>query len=148
MIFIKNCEKWLNINMHRFIVVSCIIYLLLDTLKIRYECTMCQKKCIISFYYIMCHCIKCGWCIPKSKRIFLLAWVFDQKKQKKVWRIAPLCLFWTLWMERNKRWFENVELSSQVIKCCFMASFLEWITLYMKNQSLTMISLINWLCLM
>lgn len=107
-----------------------------------------KKKCIISFYYIMCHCIKCGWCIPKSKRIFLLAWVFDQKKQKKVWRIAPLCLFWTLWMERNKRWFENVELSSQVIKYCFMASFLEWITLYMKNQSLTMISLINWLCLM
>ena len=41
----------------------------------------------------------------------LLGWhdSFVGKKSKKAWRAAPLCLLWTLWKERKKRDFNDVE---------------------------------------
>ena len=44
-----------------------------------------------------------GWVFPFSVLQVLLAWQRAQvgKKRKKVWRAAPICLFWTLWHERN-----------------------------------------------
>ncbi|RVW12727.1 hypothetical protein CK203_111677 [Vitis vinifera] len=43
----------------------------------------------------------------------LLGWhgSYVGKKRKKVWRAAPLCLFWTIWRERNIKSFENGEHS-------------------------------------
>jgi hypothetical protein len=32
----------------------------------------------------------------------------------KVWRLAPFCLMWCLWQERNARNFENVDFSDRV----------------------------------
>ena len=39
----------------------------------------------------------------------LLDWngIFVRSKRKKTWKTAPLCLFWTIWNERNRRSFEN-----------------------------------------
>jgi len=30
-------------------------------------------------------------------------------RAKEVWRLAPLCLLWCIWRERNSRLFEDVE---------------------------------------
>ena len=34
---------------------------------------------------------------------------FVGKKCKKAWKLAPLCLFWTVWKERNMIAFDNEE---------------------------------------
>ena len=40
--------------------------------------------------------------------------------------MAPLCLFWTLWKERNGRTFNDVEQSDQAIKSAFLYTFGNW----------------------
>ncbi|RVW75063.1 hypothetical protein CK203_056012 [Vitis vinifera] len=44
------------------------------------------------------------WVLPSSVKEILLGWygVFVGKKRVKVWGAAPLCLFWTVWKERNR----------------------------------------------
>ena len=52
-----------------------------------------------------------SWVLPSSIREALLGWLGPcvGKERRKVWRSAPLCLFWIVWKERNSRAFENVE---------------------------------------
>lgn len=54
-------------------------------------------------------------------------------------------LFWTLWKEKNKRPFENIEQLSQVIKSSFMCIFLDQVRVYIDDYSLTMIGFVDWL---
>jgi hypothetical protein len=47
------------------------------------------------------------------------------KMVMKVWRMAPLCLMWSIWKERNARCFEDkeltmVELSNRFLKLLFL----------------------------
>ena len=43
------------------------------------------------------------WVLPSSVKEVLLVWhgSFVGKKRRKVWRAAPLCLFWMVWKEKN-----------------------------------------------
>ena len=38
------------------------------------------------------------------------------KKRKKIWNSIPLCIFWTVWKERNKLAFRGGSLSIQKLK--------------------------------
>ena len=68
------------------------------------------------------------WVMPSSIRDALTSWwgVFIGKKRKKVWKAVPLCLFWTLWKEGNRRAFEDFELTDHAILRSLMYMFLEW----------------------
>ena len=46
-----------------------------------------------------------SWVLPSSIREALLGWLGPcvGKEKRKVWRSAPLCLFWIVWKERNSR---------------------------------------------
>ena len=48
---------------------------------------------------------------------------FVGKKRNKAWKVAPLCMFWALWRERNKRVFDNYESTNQAIKIFFYIYF-------------------------
>ena len=62
-----------------------------------------------------------NWVLPLTVCQFLLAWQSASvgKKRKRVWLAAPLCLFWTLWNERNKAAFENETPSVLRMKLLF-----------------------------
>jgi hypothetical protein len=45
----------------------------------------------------------------------------------KVWRLAPFCLMWCLWQERNSRDFENVDFSDRVAED-YVQHFYTWIS--------------------
>lgn len=64
-----------------------------------------------------------------SVRDVLLSWYrsFVGKKRKKVWRIDRLCLFFTVWKERNMIALKNTENVDQTIKQYFIFNFLEWV---------------------
>jgi hypothetical protein len=43
-----------------------------------------------------------------------------------VWGIAPLCLMWTIWRERNARCFEDLEKSKDEFKIILVKSLFNW----------------------
>ncbi|KAJ9700572.1 hypothetical protein PVL29_006059 [Vitis rotundifolia] len=47
------------------------------------------------------------WVFSASVRNLLLEWKIKGigKKRCAVWRMAPICLFWCIWGERNRRMF-------------------------------------------
>ena len=62
------------------------------------------------------------WVLPSSILQTLEGWrgSFVGKKRKDVWRVGPLCLFWTVWKARNKIAFEDATLSIQKLKSSFV----------------------------
>ena len=67
------------------------------------------------------------------------------EKQKKVWRVIPLCMFWSLWKERNRRAFKTKEIIYQSPKSIFLCNLLLWVRMYIDEGSQTMIDFIDWL---
>ena len=75
----------------------------------------CDKE---SCDHILLHCSKASllwqlvfslfgvvWLVHSSVKEMLLGWHgrFVGKKRNKAWNVAPLCLLWTVWKERNRR---------------------------------------------
>ena len=85
------------------------------------------------------------WVMHSTVRGTLLIWhdLFVGKKQKKVKSTAPVCLFWKLWKETNRRAFEDSEQTQQAIKLSFMNTFLEWVRLYIDEVPMTMIGFVG-----
>ena len=56
----------------------------------------------------------------------LLSWnrVLVGKKRKKAWKVAPLCIFWSIRRERNRRAFEDKECLDQTFKSFFFFVFI------------------------
>ena len=69
-----------------------------------------------------------NWVFPLTVRQSLLAWQGAKvgRKHKRVWMEAPLCLFWTLWKERNKATFENKTPSVHRLKSTFVCTLWSW----------------------
>ncbi|RVW42122.1 hypothetical protein CK203_085788 [Vitis vinifera] len=77
----------------------------------------------------------------------LLGWhgSFVGKKREKAWRAAPLCLMWTIWKERNRRTFDDMERNNQDIKFIFLYTFVNWVRVYIEEHTLSLIDFVDWL---
>jgi hypothetical protein len=51
-----------------------------------------------------------------------------------VWRIAPLCLMWSIWIELNARSFEDLEKIREEIKNILVKSPFSWAVAYNISQ--------------
>ena len=126
---------------------------------IQFKCSVCYAH-EESIDHILLHCEKTRvlwellfsifgvyWVIHSTVTETLLGWhdFFVGRKQKKVWRTTPLCLFWTIWKERNRRYFKNVELSIQRLKFLFLCNLLSWSNLFIENTTLFLVYFIDWL---
>ncbi|RVW35300.1 putative ribonuclease H protein [Vitis vinifera] len=65
-----------------------------------------------------------SWVLPYSVKETLLSWhgSFVGKKRNKVWRAAPLHIFWTVWKARNCLAFKDDMVSVQRLKYSFIFS--------------------------
>ena len=68
------------------------------------------------------------WVFPASVRNLLLVWKVKGlgKKRRAIWRLAPICLFWCIWGERNRRTFQEEEISDPCLRNLFFWSLLKW----------------------
>ena len=65
-----------------------------------------------------------SWILSCSIKETLLGWhgSFVGKARKKASQVPPLCIFWTMWKERNLIAFDNEELSIQRLKNSFVCN--------------------------
>ncbi|KAL6342504.1 hypothetical protein AAG906_012100 [Vitis piasezkii] len=66
------------------------------------------------------------WVLSGTVKDTLLGWhgAFVGKIRKKAWQMAPLCIFWSVWKERNLLAFGNEVLSIQRLKHSFSRGLL------------------------
>ena len=67
------------------------------------------------------------------------------KKRKSVWLAAPLCLFWTVWNERNRAALENEIPSAFRIKSSFLFTLWSWDKLYSGDNLSSLVDFLTWL---
>lgn len=101
-------------------------------------CFLCQEK-EESNNHLFLHCritdvwwqlflalAETQWMMQRITKDLLWCWNNTKTKntQKKWWRMAPVCIRWTVWKERNNRCFENrtSSITIQRIKLnCFLS---------------------------
>ena len=67
------------------------------------------------------------------------------KKRRKAWLAAPLCLFWTIWKERNRIAFVNEDFSIQMMKNSFVCDLWSWSKSCLDVGLLPLINFFDWL---
>ena len=65
------------------------------------------------------------------------------KKHKKAWRTAPLCLFWTVWHERNRVVFDNEVFSKYRLKSSFICNFWSWYNVYSGDRDMSLLDFLT-----
>lgn len=83
------------------------------------------------------------WVFPTLVRNPLLKWKFKglDRKNRIVWSMASLCLFWCMWKEHNERIFNEEEPPYQKLKEYFIKSLLERSHTWLELESFSMIAL-------
>ena len=78
-----------------------------------------------------------NWVFPMTVRQTLLARQGTKvgKKCKKIWMALSLCLFWTLWRERNIAAFEDVTPFAHRLKTTFLCTLWSWENLYTVDNT-------------
>ncbi|RVX12090.1 hypothetical protein CK203_010660 [Vitis vinifera] len=123
------------------------------------RCFMCLEK-EENINHLLLHCSRTralwdllfalfglSWVLPFSVRETLLSWngYFLGKNRKKVWRAAPLHIFWTVWKERNRLAFKDESLSIQRLKHSFILTLWAEAKLFIDDCPLTIANFIDWL---
>ena len=71
--------------------------------------------------------------------------VLMSAKNVRVWMATPLCLFWTLWKERNRAAFEDETPSAHRMKCTFLCTLWSWAKLYSVDNLDSLMDFLTWL---
>ena len=67
------------------------------------------------------------------------------KARKKAWQMAPLCIFWSVWKERDLLAFGNEKLSLQRLKYYFVCNFWSWVMVFIVLSLSSLVSFFEWL---
>ena len=88
-----------------------------------------------------------SWILSCSVKETLLGWhgSFVGKAHKKTWQVALLCIFWTVWKEKNLLAFGNKELSLQRLKNSFACNLWSWVRVSVDLSYFSLVSFIDWL---
>jgi hypothetical protein len=67
------------------------------------------------------------WVMPSSvKEFFASWWPGGRARCAVVWKMAPLCLMWCIWRERNARCFDDTARSFEDLKHYFLFTLYTW----------------------
>ena len=71
--------------------------------------------------------------------------MFVGKKRVKVWRAAPLCLFWTVWKERNRLLLKMRIFRPKGWEYSFICNLWSWSKLCIAEGPNSLINFFEWL---
>ena len=57
---------------------------------------------------------------------------------------VPLCIFWTIWWERNSLVFEDVNISINRMNSTFLCNLWSWVNLYSVERPRSLIDFLTW----
>ena len=88
-----------------------------------------------------------NWVFPEKVKDMLVSWrgPFVGRKRKRIWTSIPLCIFWTVWKERNRLAFRGGSLAIQKLKNSFVCNLWSWARVYMGEESSSLIGFLEWL---
>ena len=88
-----------------------------------------------------------SWVFPKTVKETLLNWKgsFVGKKGSMIWKLIPLCIFLTVWKERNRIAFKNGSLAIQRLKHSFVSTLWGWNSLYIGEETSSLKGFLEWL---
>ena len=61
-----------------------------------------------------------------------------------MWKSVPPCIFWTVWMERNRIAFRDGIVDVQKIKLSFVYNYWSWNNLYIDEDISSLIGFLEW----
>ena len=88
-----------------------------------------------------------AWILSCTVKETLLGWhgAFVGKACKKAWQMTPLCIFWSIWKERNLLAFGNEELLLQRLKYSFVCNIWFWVRVSIVSSPFSLVSFLDWL---
>ena len=69
------------------------------------------------------------------------------KKRRKIWKSIPICIFWTVWKEKNRIAFRKEILHVQRLKFSCVHNLWRWNSLYLGEEASSLIGFLEWLAL-
>ena len=86
-----------------------------------------------------------SWVFPLSVKETLLSWhgSFVGKRRKKAWMTAPLGIFWTIWLERNRLVFEDVIISINRMKSTFLCNIWSSVNLHSVERPMSLVDFLT-----
>ena len=66
------------------------------------------------------------------------------KKRRLTWNSVPLCIFWTVWKERNCIAFWNGTLTAQRLKHSFVFNLWFWNSMYLGEVTTSLLDFLEW----
>ena len=80
-----------------------------------------------SLWVFMLQAFGIQWVLPSFVAELLFCWNhWLGKHDSDIWNLIPGCLMWTVWMEGNRRSFEDSEKSSVELTCLCQRSLFDW----------------------
>ena len=67
------------------------------------------------------------------------------KEKEKDMGCNPLCIFWTVWKERNRLAFRGGILNVQKLKNSFVCNMWSWAKLYVGAEAFSLIGFLEWI---
>ena len=68
-----------------------------------------------------------SWILPRSIADTLFGWWnWLEKHFSRVWNLAPLCLMWCIWRERNWHTFEDRDKTDDQLLAYFSGTLFDW----------------------
>ena len=88
-----------------------------------------------------------SWVFPLFVKETLLSWhgSFVGKRRKKAWMAAPLCIFLTIWQERNRLAFEDVIISINRMKSTFLCNLWSSVNLHSVERPRSLVDFLTWM---
>ena len=123
------------------------------------RCFLCLSE-VETMDHLLLHCVKTrvlwnlvfslfgmAWVLSCSVKETLLGWhgAFVGKTCKKDWQMAPLCIFWSVWKERNLLAFGNEEFSLHRLKYSFVCNIWFWVRVSIVLSPSSFVSFLDWL---
>ena len=71
-----------------------------------------------------------SWVQPETVASALGSWFGGRvgKRRRKAWVFAPLCLMWTIWLERNRRTFRDSVVVVSRLKSLLLSVLISWVS--------------------